>query len=139
MSETTPAMLRQLMLAGPTVLLGPENIQLQMSPPHVHLRNAAERTIQMFKNHFIAGLCSMDPNFSLRLWDKLFPQETLTINRLWQSRINPRLSAYYRLNGHYYFSRAPMAPPGTRVIAHEKPDHLGTSWAPAGRQLVCIN
>jgi hypothetical protein len=32
------------------------------------------------------------------------------------------MSEYAQLNGHFDFSRTPLAPPGTRVIAHEKPD-----------------
>jgi hypothetical protein len=35
-------------------------IQYQLVPPHIHCRNAAERAIQTFKAHFIAGLCSID-------------------------------------------------------------------------------
>eukprot|EP00957_Ditylum_brightwellii_P120463 9191113-Ditylum_brightwellii.AAC.1 len=32
-----------------------KKIKLQLAPPHVHCRNAAERAIQTFKEHFIAG------------------------------------------------------------------------------------
>jgi hypothetical protein len=32
------------------------------------------------------------------------------------------MSAYAQLNGHFDFNRTPLAPPGTRIIAHEKPD-----------------
>jgi hypothetical protein len=41
------------------------------------------------------------------------------------------MSAYAQLNGHYDFNRAPMAPHGTRVITHEKPDQRA-SWDPHG-------
>jgi hypothetical protein len=102
-------------------LLNQHDIQFQLAPTHMHRRNAAERAIQTFKNHFIAGLCSVDPNFLLRLWDRLLPQATITLNLLRQSRINPMVSAHAQLYGHYDFNQAPMAPPGTRVISHEKP------------------
>jgi hypothetical protein len=39
-----------------------QGITYQLAPPHIHRRNNAERAIQTFKNHFIAGLCSVDPN-----------------------------------------------------------------------------
>jgi hypothetical protein len=104
-----------------------QGIDYQLAPPHIHRRNNAERAIQTFKNHFISGLCSVDPNFPLKLWDKLLPQATLTLEILSQSRINPRMSAYAQLNGHFDFNRTPLAPPGTRVIAHDKPDQ-GASW-----------
>jgi hypothetical protein len=59
-----------------------QGINYQLAPPHIHRRSNAERAIQTFKNHFIAGLRSVDPNFSLKLWDKLLPQATITLNIL---------------------------------------------------------
>ena len=38
-----------------------KDIKYELVPPMVHRRNAAERAIQTFKNHFIAGLASVDP------------------------------------------------------------------------------
>jgi hypothetical protein len=99
-----------------------QGIDYQLASPHIHWRNNAERAIQNFKNHFIAGICSVDPNFKLKLWDKILPQATIKLNLLSKSRINPRMSAYAQLNGHFDFNRTPLAPPGTRVIAHEKVD-----------------
>jgi hypothetical protein len=59
-----------------------QGITYQLAPPHIHQRNNAERAIQTFKNNFIAGLFSVDPTFPLKLWDKLLPQATITINLL---------------------------------------------------------
>jgi hypothetical protein len=73
----------------------------------------------------------VNPNFPLIFWDELFPQATITLNLLRQSRINTRLFAYAQLNGHYDFNRAHMAPPGTRVTTREKPDQRA-SWEPHG-------
>jgi hypothetical protein len=47
-------------------------------------------------------------------------------------RINPKLSAATHIYGQYDFNRAPMAPPGTRIIAHETPNRRRT-WAPHGQ------
>jgi hypothetical protein len=44
------------------------------------------------------------------------------------SRINPKLSAATHIYGQYDFNRAPMAPPGTRIIVHETPGRRRT-WA----------
>jgi hypothetical protein len=44
-----------------------QEIDYQLAPPYIHRRNNAERAIQTFKNHFIAGLCSVDPIFILQL------------------------------------------------------------------------
>jgi hypothetical protein len=73
----------------------------------------------------------VDPNFPLKLWDKLLPQATITLNLLRKSLINPRMSAYAQLNGHFDFNSRPLAPPGTRIIAHDKPDQRA-SWDPHG-------
>ena len=71
-----------------------EHIDFQLVPPGLHRRNAAERAIRTFKNHFIAGLCTTAADFPLTLWDQLLPQAFLTLNLLRTSRINPRLSAW---------------------------------------------
>ena len=46
-----------------------ENINYQLVPPHIHRRNAAERAIDTWKNHFIAGLSSIHPEFPILEWD----------------------------------------------------------------------
>jgi hypothetical protein len=87
-----------------------QGIDKQLAPPYIHHRKNAERAIQTFKNHFIAGLCSVDPNFPLNLWHKILPQATITLNILMKSRINPRMSAYDQLNGHFELNRTPWRP-----------------------------
>jgi hypothetical protein len=71
-----------------------EKIDYQLVPLGTHHRNTAERAIPMFKNHFIAGLCSVDKDFPLLyLWDCLVEQAVITLNLLRGSRLNPHLSA----------------------------------------------
>ena len=108
-----------------------EDIDYQLVPPHLHRRNAAERAIRTFKNHFIAGLCGVDKDFPLHLWDKLLPQAELTLNLLRGSRLNPKLSAHAQMHGHFDVNRTPLAPPGIRVLVHIKPSER-TTWSPHG-------
>jgi hypothetical protein len=108
-----------------------EKVDYQLVPPNVHRRNAAERAIRTFKDHFIAGLCSLDPDFPLHLWDRLVPQAVITLNLLRASRFHPQLSAWAALNGNFDFNRTPLAPPGLRVLVHEKPAQRD-SWSPHG-------
>jgi len=108
-----------------------QDIDFQLVPPGIHRRNAAERAIRTWKNHFIAGLCSTDPQCPFHLWDQFIPQAELTLNLLRGSRLNPKLSAWAQLNGPFDFNRTPLAPPGTRVVAHVKPEHRA-SWDPHG-------
>ena len=106
-------------------------VKFQLAPPNMHRRNAAERAIRTFKNHFIAGLSTTNPDFPLHLWDKLIPQAELTLNLLRTSRLHPQLSAHTHLMGQFDFNATPLAPPGTRVLLHEKPNQR-SSWAPHG-------
>jgi hypothetical protein len=108
-----------------------EHIALQLVPLNLHRQNAEERAIQTFKNHFLAGLCSVDKQFPMHLWCELLPQATLTLNLLRTSRINPTISAATQLYGQFDFNRTPLAPPGTRAVAHVKPK-ARHSWAPHG-------
>ena len=107
------------------------NIAYELVPPMVHRRNAAERAIQTFKNHFLAGLASVDPNFPISEWDRLLPQALLTLNLLRHARVNPKLSSYAYLFGVFDFNKTPLAPPGTRVSVHNKADQRA-SWARRG-------
>ena len=118
-------------------LMHKEEVDFQLVPPGVHCRNAAERAICTFKNHFIAGLCSVDKDFPLHLWDCLLPQTILSINVVRGSLINPKLSAWAQLLAQFDFNKAPVAPSGIRVIAHEKPDKR-SSWSPHGLDGWCV-
>ena len=71
------------------------NINYQLVPPHVHRRNAAERAIRTFKNHFVAGLATTNKRFPLHLWDRLLEQAEMTLNLLWPARNDPEKSACY--------------------------------------------
>jgi hypothetical protein len=93
-------------------------INFQRVPPKVHRVNAAERAIRTFKNHFVALLHSVDSAFPLAHWDRLLPQATLTLNLMRSSRIHPSLSAHASLFGNFNFNSTPLAPCGTRIIAH---------------------
>jgi len=71
----------------------------------------------------------VDKDFPIHLWDRLLPQAELTLNMLRGSRLDPTISAWEELHGPFDFNRTPIAPPGVRVLIHEKPAVRGT-WAP---------
>jgi hypothetical protein len=68
------------------------NATFQLVPTDMHRRNRAERAIRTFKDNFLAILAGVDAAFPPYLWDLLLPQEELTLNHLWQSTLNPRIS-----------------------------------------------
>lgn len=108
------------------------NITIQYVPPHMHRTNHAERAIRTFKNHFISTINTTDTDFPAYIWDELLPQAEITLNLLRASRVNPYISAYQQLMGPYDFNKSPMAPPGIKVLVHEKPGQR-PSWASHGK------
>jgi hypothetical protein len=83
-------------------------------PPYNHQQNAAKRAIAIWKDHFIAGLASLNPAFPMHLWCHLIPQANQTLNLLRPSRLNPRLSAEAHLNGAFDYNKTPLAPPAPK-------------------------
>jgi hypothetical protein len=108
------------------------NIAYQLVPPDCHRRNAAERAIRTFKEHFVSGLSSVDPSFPIHLWDRLLPQVEITLNLLRTSRLHPQLSAAAHYHGLVDYNKTASALPGCKIIAHEKPGKRRT-WATHGQ------
>ena len=108
-------------------------VDYQLTPAGLHRRNAAEKAVQTFKNHFVSGLCTTDPEFPMNLWDKLVPQAEITLNLLRASRINLSLSAYAQIHGMFDFNRTPLVPPGLKVLSHVRTDDR-KSWDPHAQQ-----
>ena len=76
-----------------------ENINVQLVPAGCHRRNAEERAVRMFKNHFVDGMCTAHKNFPLNKWDSLLLQAVTTLNLLRNSCLKPKLFAHALLNG----------------------------------------
>jgi hypothetical protein len=91
-----------------------QDMTYQLVPPHCHRRNAAERAIRTFKEHFVAGLESVDPDLPMHLWDRLLPQPEMYLNLLCTSRLHPQLSAAAHLHGLVDYNKTAFAPPGCK-------------------------
>jgi hypothetical protein len=105
---------------------------INLSPPHCHRRNAIERAIRNFKEHFVAGLSSVDPNLPIHLWGRLLPKAEITLNILRTSRLHPQLFTAAHFHGLIDYNKTYFALPGCKIIAHEKPAKICT-WAPHGK------
>ena len=57
-----------------------ENFQL--TPQHIHQVKASKRAIQAWKNHFMAGMCSIYPYLQLHIWCRLMKQADIKLNML---------------------------------------------------------
>jgi hypothetical protein len=96
------------------------NGDYQLVPPHCHRRNAAERAIRTFKEHFESGISSVEPSFPLHFWDRLLSQAGITLNLLRTSRLHPQLSAATHFHGLVDYIKTAFAQPGCKIIAHKK-------------------
>ena len=95
------------------------NGKFQLVPSHIHHRNSSERSIRTFKKHFISGLASNHEYSPLHLWCLLLTHSSLTLNLLWKSCMNQKLSGYTQLHGTFNYNATPLAPPGTQVSINE--------------------
>ena len=98
-----------------------QKIKYQLVPPHSHRRNAAERVIPTWKNYFISGSCTVNPNFPIYLWDRLITQSVMTLNMLRPSRRNQHISVYTALNGMFNFDATRLVPPECTVVIYDAP------------------
>ena len=97
-----------------------------------HRASKAERAIQSWKNHLIAGISTVDPDFPMNQWNKLITQAEITINHLRPYAGNISISAYEGILGEKYdFEAHPLAPIGIKVIIYEPADSR-PSWNPHG-------
>ena len=92
----------------------------------MHQTNAAEKAIDIWKRHFIAGLLIPISQYT---WCRLIQQATTTLNLLQPAGINARLSAEAHLNRNFDYNHIPLAPPGTKVLVYETSANWRT-WDP---------
>ncbi len=104
-------------------------IDFNLVPRHNHRVNAAERAIAAFKEHFIAGLATVDRNCPLQLWDEFLDHVKHTLNLLRFSCRDPSKSANEEVHGPYDFNNTPIMPIGTKGLIYGDPS-VRASWAP---------
>jgi hypothetical protein len=112
-------------------------MNVHLAPPHNHRVNAAERAIATFKEHFIAGLATVNKNCLLQLWDEFLPQIELTLDLLCFSQHNSSRSANEEVNRRFDCNKTPIAPLGTKGLVYKDPA-IHTSWAPHGTDAYYI-
>jgi hypothetical protein len=107
----------------------------QLVPPRCHMHTAAERAIRSFKEHFVAGLTSVDPDFPMQIWYRLLPQADITLNLLWTSILCPQLSAAAHFHGLVDYNKTAFARQVARSL-HMKSHHKGERGHPMASQYI---
>ena len=77
------------------------------------------------------------PKISIQRMETAPTQCNITLNLLKSARRYPSLFVYASLLGNFDYNKTPMAPPGTRIIVHEKSNNR-LSWAGHGTKAWCI-
>ena len=96
-------------------------MKIQLVPPHDHRRNAAEKAVQIFKDHFVAVLCGTDSTFPMQLWCHLVPHAEMQLNFLRKSATTPTISAFAHLYGNHNYGAHPFGILGSKVEIHQMP------------------
>ena len=107
-------------------------LNFQSVPPHVHQRNVVKRAIKTFKKKLSVLATADQEHHSITELDRLLPQAEMTLNLMRAARYNPKLSVYTYLHGLHNFATTPLAPAGTKVVIHKKPQNCA-SWDYHGR------
>ncbi len=116
-----------------------KKMNIHLVPPHTKKRvNAVGRAIATFKEHFIAGLATVDKNYPLQLGDKFLHQVELTLNLLRFSHRDPSKSANEEVNRFFDFNKTPVALIGIKSLVYATPA-VRASWAPHGTDAFYIS
>ena len=98
---------------------------MELVPPGCHRLNAVEVALWYFKAHFLGVLAGTAADFPSSLWDRLVPQEEITVKLLRQSNATPNASAYAHLSGPFEYNKMPLASMGCTVQVYKKTDKRG--------------
>ena len=82
--------------------------ELQFSPLHMYRTNGTEKSISIFKDHFISVLLTVNPDFPFHLWCWLITLSVTTLNLLQPLQINPCIYVYELLNGVFNYNKTPL-------------------------------
>ena len=97
-----------------------EKIALELVSPHCHCRNVAEVAIKAFKQHFLSIIAGVATDLPMHQWERLLPQDGLTLNLLRKSNTNTTVSAYAAMFGPFDYNRIPLVPMGCAIFINEK-------------------
>ena len=114
-----------------------QNTAMQYTPPDMHRTNPAERALQTWKSCGKSVLASLPPKFPIAYWCRLAPQINFCVNivrKCWQ---NPLLSAWAAMEGEFHFNATPIAPPGSEMLMHKKPNRRST-WGFNAKEAWCL-
>jgi hypothetical protein len=124
--QTSPAQTQQQDIRDVKDFIDATHTRLQYTPPNIYCTNPAKWAIQTWKNHVLTGMVGLPKSFPIAKWCRLTTQSDITLNIICPCCQNPLLSACKALHGLLFFNATPMAPVGTEVFVHMKPERQCT-------------
>ena len=76
-------------------------VSYQILPTCIHCANLAKRLSGVFKDYFVAGLVSVDPDFPIHMWCCRMLYTVTTYNLLYPLCLNLYVSPKAQLNGAF--------------------------------------
>ena len=101
-------------------------VNFQLVPPHDHRWNIVEKTIKVFKDHFVLVICGVDIKFPLQLGDRNLPQAEHQLNRLPKSTVDPSKSTFEVMWGKHDYNANPFTSLDVAVEMHVMPSKRKT-------------
>ena len=114
------------------LFIASQQTDLQYAAPGRHCK-PAERAVQTYKSCFKSMIASLPKEFPIAYWCRLLEQCDLSVNIVRPHRMNPKLSAWAACEGEFFFDHTPIAPPGSSMLMHVKPNERA-SWAPNAKK-----
>ena len=108
------------------ISLQAKNTQHRYTPPYSNRTNPSERALQTYKSCVKSTMTSLPPTFPIAYWCRLLPQIDFSVNIVRKCRQNPLLSEWAFMEGEFHFNATPIAPPGSEMLMHEKPNRRKT-------------
>ena len=101
------------------------NTNFNIIPLDDHHRNLSEKDIKIWKDHFICVIIGMAAAFPAQLWYQAILQAETQLLLLWQSNVNPKISAYAHVYGPHYYNAEPFVPIVMDTLVHNRPNMGG--------------
>jgi hypothetical protein len=107
-------------------------VEYQLPPPTFIAATPLKELFEVLKKTLWQGSLLWIQHFHCICGTDCYPKRKITLNLLRTSILHPQLSAAAHFHGLVDYNKSSFAPPGCKIIAHQKPVKRRT-WAPHGQ------
>ena len=103
-----------------------QHCALKIVPPHCHRRNVADVATKSLKQHFLSIIAGVSTDLPMYQWERLLPQDKLTLNLLRQFNTTPTVFAYTEMFRPFNYNIISLDLMGCDVLIHENSNARAT-------------